>query len=183
MSDSPNDSVSVETTAKQQAAQLRLISKFERQIRILFQEYYSEGIVESDDDQDVERQEELLQEQLEALRSGLLESLKDTFSKAHQDAPAKAYEEIVFSLAKDRLTRSLGYYQALRRAEALCQTLNNEVGDAAFSVEIELTKLLEKLDEVYFVRQLAASLGIWPEDADKIVNYQIEREFKPKNKK
>lgn len=167
-------------TARHRAEQLQIISSFERQVRILVQEYYQDPDSVSEEILTPEQAEEHLQEQLEDLRNVLLDSLKDKIEQVYQDAPAKLYEEIVWRLVKDRLTRTFGYYQAISRSKALVGQLNNEVGDQAFEVGSDLAKLLSSLDEVYFVRQLGESLGLAPNDVERIVNHQIDRQFKPR---
>lgn len=164
---------------------LATIASWESKIRILFQDY-ADTLEETEpetEEESLEGHEEALQEQLEGLRENLLEKLKAQFATVERDAPSKAYEAILHALLIDRMRRNFGYFTAISRVKVEAQQMNNMVGDQVFDVDaIKVTKLLSSIDEIYFVRQLCLGLGLPPYEIEQIVEYQIQREFKPRSK-
>lgn len=173
---------------EERAKALATIASWESKIRILFQDYADtveelEELEEGEEAPATEVQEEELQEQLEDLRADLLESLKSQFATVERDAPSKAYEAILYALLIDRLRRNFGYFAAISRIRVEAQAMNNMVGDQVFDVDARnVAKLLSSIDEIYFVRQLCLGLGLPIPEIEKIVDYQIQREFKPRSK-
>lgn len=170
---------------EERAKALATIASWENKTRILFQDYANtvEDLEEGAEFPTPEVQEEELQEQLEDLRADLLENLKSQFATVERDAPSKAYEAILYALLIDRLRRNFGYFAAISQVRVEAQAMNNMVGDQVFDVDANnVAKLLSSIDEIYFVRQLCLGLGLPPHEIEKIVDYQIQREFKPKFK-
>lgn len=165
----------------ERAKALTIIESWESRVRILFQDFVDlreeeEGIEDIEDLRNAQ-----MQEQLETLREDLFEQLKAHFSETQRDVPSKTYEQAVYALISDRMRRYYGYYEAINRARTEANALNNEVGDQVFEVDItKVVKLLQSIDEIYFIKYLCTGLGLDPVYTDKIVNYQIDREFRPK---
>lgn len=166
---------------EERAEALQTIASWESKIRILFQDYAD--TLEGEKPGDAYAVEEQLEEELEELRSDLLENLKAQFGKVERDAPSKAYEAILHALLIDRMRRNFGYFSAISRVRTEAQSMNSLVGDRVFDVDVNrVTKLLSSIDEVYFVRQLCLGLGLPPNEIKQIVDFQIQREFKPRSK-
>jgi len=126
---------------------------------------------------------EILDEQRDLLRLEVYEELRNLFlqSSAKGQLSSRVYEEAVYCLITDRLTRDFGYYQALMRAQEELRKRNSDIGDPkALEVDFDdLQKLLSGLDEVDFVRNMGQSLGMDPDDLNKVVDFTIRREFAP----
>ena len=124
---------------------------------------------------------ELLEEQREDLRLSFYEEIRGLFmlSPTKGRLPARVYHEAVFLLISDRLNRNSGYYQALVDAREDVRKRNLDIGDSdALSLDMNsIQKLLSSLDEVDFVRNLGLSMGMEPDDLNKIVDFTIRREF------
>ena len=183
------DALLTHAPLKERAKALATIASWESKIRILFQDYADtveereEGLEEGAESSVSEVQEEELQEQLEDIRADLLESLKSQFATVERDAPSKTYEAILYALLLDRLRRNFGYFAAISQIRVEAQAMNNMVGDQVFDVDApKIAKLLSSIDEIYFVRQLCLGLGLPPYEIEQIVEYQIQREFKPRSK-
>lgn len=173
---------------RERADALQIIEAWENQLKILLDEYQQPPEVETEEGEEQpqripEIDGEALHDRLEGLRDSLFVRLRGHFSKADKDLPSKTYEEIVYTLISDRMRRYYGYYEAIRRAEEDARQLNHEAGDQVFKIDINsIQKLLSSVDEIYFIKYLCTGLGLEPTITDRIVNHQIDREFKPKTK-
>lgn len=127
---------------------------------------------------------EFLEEQKLRLREDLYEALRHLFMSTESpngQLGVAYYEKVVFSLAHERLRKTLAYYQALNRFQEEVRKTNQELGDPK-GIEVplhDMQKLLLGLDEVDFVRRLGTSMGVFQDDLDKIVEHMIVREFAP----
>jgi len=127
---------------------------------------------------------EFLEEEKERLREELYDTLRHLFLNSKAEAgqlSISTYEEAVYARISDRIRRTLGFYQALQRAQEEIRRNNQEIGDPhALEMPLSLVqKLLSGLDEVDFVRQLGTSLGVAQADLDLIVENVITKEFGP----
>ena len=126
---------------------------------------------------------ELVDEERENLRLDLARRLQNLFSssKSGDQFFSRLYEEAIYLLLMDRITRYFGYYQGISRAVEEIQQRNAELGDPnAMTVEFSsFQRLLMGMDEVHFIRTLGVSLGLDPDDLEKIVSYTIDKEFAP----
>lgn len=155
------------------------IQSFENQLSILLQDSVSE-----EGGAPATRIPELVDEERALLRADLLRRLQNVFSETNHSGQltSRTYEEAIYLLLMDRITRYVGYYQGLSRASEEMARRNSDLGDpGAMSIDFNgFQRLIMGMDEVHFVRNLGVSLGVDSEDLKKIVNYTIAKEFAPR---
>tara|TARA_R100000656_G_scaffold104176_1_gene76136 strand:+ start:160474 stop:161130 length:657 start_codon:yes stop_codon:yes gene_type:complete len=168
---------------------LSLIKSYENRILALqnkaADEYHAQ-IVPGDDEDDSHFYgvDELFELDAKSLRVTFLDQLDHVMeegSKVRKGTPSSVYREILFSLVDDRFQRTVGYYQAMRKTEEQARKYNSSVASEVFAVEAKsMQSTLHKLDDIYFLRNLATSLGLLPSDVDHIVSNHINRLFSHK---
>lgn len=157
---------------------LGALKKFEDQLLTLV-----DGEYEDTDEETGEHIPEILEEQKEDLRLSFYTELRGLFLKSPTEgrvSPALSHQS-VFLLISDRLNRSAGYYQALLDAQEEVRKRNIDIGDPkGLIIDLNnIQNLLASLDEVDFVRNVGLSMGLDPDDLNKIVEFIIRKEFAP----
>lgn len=141
---------------------------------------------ESYDEEDRHNIPEIIEEQRNALRDSFYTELRGLFlsSPTKGRLSSKVHHEAVYLLLSDRLSRNAGYYQALMDAQEEVRKRNLDIGDPrGLTIDVgAVQNLLSSLDEVDFVRNVGLSMGLDPDDLNKIVDCVIRKEFAPTRK-
>jgi len=152
---------------KKLSNQLKLIEKYDEACIQLKEEFKDDEIV--------------LEEKLNELRSKLLVFLEPSLNQV--DNIEKAYEYALYDALKDQIKRSYAYYKAIERHKKDLKDFNDAIGERVLEFDSEKTEnILNKFDEIYFIKVLASGLGIMPEDAQKIIDLVIAKSFSKKDK-
>jgi len=130
-----------------------------------------------------EENEEDLSNKLNEAKMQLLVFL-DPLQKRAQDNIERVYETVLYDALKNQLKRNYAYYRAMERYKEDERTFNNEVGAGVLEFDQNKAEmLLQKLDEIYFIRSIALGLELRPEEVDKIVDKIIDKNFTRKEAK
>lgn len=155
--------------AKAQMEVMELLSAYELRLESLSSSSSNTFVVPELVEGDKRKAREALFTSLSSLFMALYTSLD------HLDVTSFA----VYSCLNSRISRAVGMYQAISRAQDDMREVNQSLGDPS-AIEMPsdgIQRVLSSLDEVDFVRQVGTSMGVNQSDLDRIVSLVIAREF------